>query len=84
MECLQPREVHSCEVAKHGIYFASRTIRLYREADVSQEETGRSTEQSRRGVVYYIESRRFLIRDSPRPATTYEQKTGGADGVKGA
>ena len=35
-------------------------------------------------VVYYIESRRFLIRDSPRPATTYEQKTGGADGVKGA
>ena len=26
----------------------------------------------------------FLIRDSPRPATTYEQKTGGADGVKGA
>ena len=36
------------------------------------------------GVVYYIESRRFLIRDSPRPATTYEQKTGGADGVKGA
>ena len=30
------------------------------------------------------ESRRFLIRDSPRPATTYEQKTGGADGVKGA
>ena len=50
MECLQPREVHSCEVAKHGIYFASRTIRLYREADVSQEETGRSTEQSRRGM----------------------------------
>ena len=37
-----------------------------------------------KGVVYYIESRRFLIRDSPRPATTYEQKTGGADGVKGA
>ena len=36
------------------------------------------------GVVFYIESRRFLIRDSPRPATTYEQKTGGADGVKGA
>ena len=35
-------------------------------------------------VVFYIESRRFLIRDSPRPATTYEQKTGGADGVKGA
>ena len=35
------------------------------------------------GVVFYIESRRFLIRDSPRPATTYEQKTGGADGVKG-
>ena len=34
-------------------------------------------------VVFYIESRRFLIRDSPR-ATTYEQKTGGADGVKGA
>ena len=34
-------------------------------------------------VVFYIESRRFLIRDSPRPATTYEQKTGGADGVKG-
>ena len=34
--------------------------------------------------VFYIESRRFLIRDSPRPATTYEQKTGGADGVKGA
>ena len=33
---------------------------------------------------FYIESRRFLIRDSPRPATTYEQKTGGADGVKGA
>ena len=27
---------------------------------------------------------RLLIRDSPRPATTYEQKTGGADGVKGA
>ena len=50
MECLQPREVHSCEVAKHGIYFASRTIHLYREADVSQEETGRSTEQSRRGM----------------------------------
>ena len=38
----------------------------------------------RSGVVFYIESRRFLIRDSPRPATTYEQKTGGADGVKGA
>ena len=38
----------------------------------------------RKGVVFYIESRRFLIRDSPRPATTYEQKTGGADGVKGA
>ena len=38
----------------------------------------------RRVVVFYIESRRFLIRDSPRPATTYEQKTGGADGVKGA
>ena len=38
----------------------------------------------REGVVFYIESRRFLIRDSPRPATTYEQKTGGADGVKGA
>ena len=37
-----------------------------------------------RDVVFYIESRRFLIRDSPRPATTYEQKTGGADGVKGA
>ena len=37
-----------------------------------------------RVVVFYIESRRFLIRDSPRPATTYEQKTGGADGVKGA
>ena len=36
------------------------------------------------GVVFYIESRRFLIRDSPRPTTTYEQKTGGADGVKGA
>ena len=35
-------------------------------------------------VVFYIESRRFLLRDSPRPATTYEQKTGGADGVKGA
>ena len=41
-----------------------------------------STDQLR--VVFYIESRRFLIRDSPRPATTYEQKTGGADGVKGA
>ena len=37
-----------------------------------------------RDVVFYIESRRFLIRDSPRSATTYEQKTGGADGVKGA
>ena len=36
----------------------------------------------RHRVVFYIESRRFLIRDSPRPATTYEQKTGGADGVK--
>ena len=35
-------------------------------------------------LFFYIESRRFLIRDSPRPATTYEQKTGGADGVKGA
>ena len=40
--------------------------------------------QATPGVVFYIESRRFLIRDSPRPATTYEQKTGGADGVKGA
>ena len=40
--------------------------------------------EPRRRVVFYIESRRFLIRDSPRPATTYEQKTGGADGVKGA
>ena len=40
--------------------------------------------QAIHAVVFYIESRRFLIRDSPRPATTYEQKTGGADGVKGA
>ena len=50
----------------------------------SHFENGRLLVRMMLPVVFYIESRRFLIRDSPRPATTYEQKTGGADGVKGA
>ena len=58
-----------------GLKIASRSKTKYRGA-VSYGNASR--------VVFYIESRRFLIRDSPRPATTYEQKTGGADGVKGA
>ena len=52
------------------------SFRSFEEALVTEDQEYR--------VVFYIESRRFLIRDSPRPATTYEQKTGGADGVKGA
>ena len=62
----------------------SRKRRCHDEAFVIHADMKLSPVSTMGDVVFYIESRRFLIRDSPRPATTYEQKTGGADGVKGA
>ena len=55
-----------------------------RKQDIEPDQLTLHADRGSSIVVFYIESRRFLIRDSPRPATTYEQKTGGADGVKGA
>ena len=54
---------------------------VLRQAELSTENSGVNQDSLAPLVVFYIESRRFLIRDSPRPATTYEQKTGGADGA---
>ena len=72
----------ACDVAGAG---NGLTVRLVRHSHRKRGEADRPRLRSTApAVVFYIESRRFLIRDSPRPATTYEQKTGGADGVKGA
>ena len=71
MECLQaPRSSFMRSLQSMEYISPSRTTHLYREADVSQEETGRSTEQSRRGsFVIHLDRQ-------PRTSRRREAQTG--------
>ena len=82
-----PRERYSFELRRTAAVEVSKGAFDEAVASLGRHtgaKVGKRQVEELAGVVFYIESRRFLIRDSPRPATTYEQKTGGADGVKGA